>query len=410
MSVNKAEDLSKYSNNMGANVVTIGNYTYKDENGQDVDSGLSFDRIYTNLTATAEGIHNHKSLDFSNVGMPTQNSKGNQVKQLRQFHQTRLYIMDYDGVMAHNVEQQKRNTTYLISANLPEQFSYTVGSNWTQPFQQFSSATMNGLIQLGGKEAINRITGDQEAGNEIQSLTNRVMTIQTWNGSMPLDLKLRIPVIDDGHPSESSVGVGIRTNLVEALEFLGSLCLPKSSGHLGFYEPPPSPYDFSYTSYKKGSDGKYTDEVDNSKFNFHGQANNHARIMLQLGGMLLVDNVIVKSISVDYPNTKTMIRHWYAPGGTQVGTNGQSYLTPLLATVTINITTSEALTAQTYSKMLWLKQQTDQGSFKVSNSDIEKVQKYGGEAVGGLMNIAKKGLNMVSGGKLFPEENKEFNA
>jgi len=398
MPINKAEDLSKYANSNGANIVTIGNYTYKDENGN--DKTLSFDQIYTNLTADARGIHNHKSLDFSNVGMPTQKSDGNKVKQLRQFHQTRLYIMDYDGVMAHNVEQKKHNATYLISANLPEQFSYTVGSTWTQPFQQFSSATMNGLIQLGGKEAINRITGDQDAGNEIQSLTNRVMTIQTWNGSMPLNLSLRIPVIDDGHPAESSVGVGIRTNLVEALEFLGSLCLPKSSGHLGFYEPPPSPYDFTYTSYAKDKNGKYTNTVDNSKFNFYGQANNHARIMLQLGGMLLVDNVIVKDIKVEYPNTKTMIRHWYAPGGTQVGTAGQSYLTPLLANVTIDITTSEAITAQTYSKMLWLRQQTDQGSFKLNNAEVEKVQGYGIET----FDRIKKGVDRLFDGKGFSEQ------
>lgn len=341
----------------------------------------NFDTIYSSLINNqSKGVRYHKSLDFSNVGMPTVASKAGTdgVKFLRQFHQTRLYIQDYGGILRHSEQDVATCETYLISANLPEQFSYKIGSKWSQPFGSFTSDKVNALLQLGGHQLINDMTSTN-FGDNFQSTTARISTIMAWNGSEPLSLNLRIPVIDDGHPNESTTGSGLRTNLVEALEFLGSLCLPKGEkSALGFYQPPPSPYDFS--------------------FNSKTYSGNHARIMLQLGGMLLVDNVIIKGISVDYPNTKAMIRHWYKEPTTNAGASGSSYLTPLLASVNIDITTSEALTAQTYSKMLWLKTQTDQGSFKTSTAEAAKVANSGWNALKGLagntLDFSKNLLDM----------------
>lgn len=364
----KAENLEAYVRNTpDSDIITGGGF---------------FDTQYKNLTEGSNGVHYHKSLDFSNVGMPTSfNGNNDAAKRLRQFHQTRLYIMDYDGILGHGKELNAKNKTYLISANLPESFSYEIGSEWKQPFQQFSSDSINGLIQLGGKDAINTFT-KSNIGDELQSTVNRVSTIMAWNGSKPLSLSLEIPVIDDGHPNESVTGVGLRTNLVESLEFLGSLCLPKGGvGHLGFYQPPPSPYDFTLTN-------------DKNETIYSSKSNNHARIMLQLGGMLLVDNVIVTKVRVNYPNTKTMIRHWYS-NSMQVGESGISYLTPLLAKVTIDVTTSEALTKQTYSNMLWLKQQEDQGSFSYSTQEIKDMYEVGKTAAYGSLDSLKSGGNYL---------------
>lgn len=364
MALDLPENLSAYAPNQtrSGDVVTIGN---------------EFDTIYSNLINNqSKGVRYHKSLDFSNVGMPTvtSNAGTDGVKFLRQFHQTRLYIQDYGGILRHGEQDIATCETYLISANLPEQFSYSVGSKWSQPFGSFTSDKVNALLQLGGHQLINDMTGTN-FGDNFQSTTARISTIMAWNGSEPLSLKLRIPVIDDGHPNESTTGSGLRTNLVEALEFLGSLCLPKGEkSALGFYQPPPSPYDFTFTNSSTGNSNSYS--------------GNHARIMLQLGGMLLVDNVIVKGISVDYPNTKAMIRHWYKEPTTNAGASGSSYLTPLLATVNIDITTSEALTAQTYSKMLWLKTQTDQGSFDTSTAEAAEVASSSWNALKGLAGNA----------------------
>ena len=364
MALDLPENLSAYAPNQtrSGDVVTIGN---------------EFDTIYSNLiNSQSKGVRYHKSLDFSNVGMPTvtSNAGTDGVKFLRQFHQTRLYIQDYGGILRHGEQDAATCETYLISANLPEQFSYSVSSKWSQPFGSFTSDKVNALLQLGGHQLINDMTGTN-FGDNFQSTTARISTIMAWNGSEPLSLKLRIPVIDDGHPNESTTGSGLRTNLVEALEFLGSLCLPKGEkSALGFYQPPPSPYDFTFTNSSTGNSNSYS--------------GNHARIMLQLGGMLLVDNVIVKGISVDYPNTKAMIRHWYKEPTTNAGVSGSSYLTPLLATVNIDITTSEALTAQTYSKMLWLKTQTDQGSFDTSTAEAAEVASSSWNALKGLAGNA----------------------
>nr|DAQ46116.1 MAG TPA: hypothetical protein [Caudoviricetes sp.] len=363
MALDLPENLSAYAPNKTrkGDIVTIGN---------------EFDTIYSSLINNqSKGVRYHKSLDFSNVGMPTVASKAGTdgVKFLRQFHQTRLYIQDYGGILRHSEQDVATCETYLISANLPEQFSYKIGSKWSQPFGSFTSDKVNALLQLGGHQLINDMTSTN-FGDNFQSTTARISTIMAWNGSEPLSLNLRIPVIDDGHPNESTTGSGLRTNLVEALEFLGSLCLPKGEkSALGFYQPPPSPYDFS--------------------FNSKTYSGNHARIMLQLGGMLLVDNVIIKGISVDYPNTKAMIRHWYKEPTTNAGASGSSYLTPLLASVNIDITTSEALTAQTYSKMLWLKTQTDQGSFKTSTTEAKKFAKDTAAAGKGILN---NGINLIS--------------
>lgn len=384
MAWDNPEDLSAYANSQTTrdSIVSIADI---DKNGQ---IKTDFNTIYANLTDNPkQGIHYHKSLDFSNVGMPTMNSKAgtNGTKYLRQFHQTRLYIMDYGGILNHTEEEAQTSRTYLISANLPEQFSYQVGSDWSQPFGSFTSDKVNALIQLGGHQLLNDISGT-DFGENFQSTNARISTIMAWNGSKPLSLSLRIPVIDDGHPNDSTTGVGLRTNLVEALEFLGSLCLPKQNKSLlGFYQPPPSPYDFNYTyTNDKGAEQNRT------------YSGNHARIMLQLGGMLLVDNVIVKGIKVDYPNTKTMIRHWYKDG-INPGASGSSYLTPLLANVTIDITTSEALTAQTYSKMLWLKTQEDQGSFSTSDAEAadiaNKALDFGAGVLSNGLRVLKNGLS-----------------
>jgi len=377
MALDLPENLSKYAPNQTkqSDVVSIGN---------------DFDKIYADLLNNqGKGIHYHKSLDFSNVGMPTIASKAGTdgVKYLRQFHQTRLYIQDYGGILRHGKQDSAiKSETYLVSANLPEQFSYSIGSEWSQPFGSFTSDKINALLQMGGSQLLNDISGTNY-GDKYKSTTARISTIMAWNGSKPLSLSLRIPVIDDGHPNESTTGSGLRTNLVEALEFLGSLCLPKQgTGMLGFYEPPPSPYDFNFT---------YKDSKGDSKTITAKGNGNHARILLQLGGILLVDNVIIKGIHVDYPNTKTMIRHWYKEPSTNAGAKGSSYLTPLLANVTIDITTSEALTANTYSKMLWLKTQEDQGSFSGSEAEMRQEQS---EAVNFFKGVWNKGKDIWKDG------------
>jgi hypothetical protein len=176
---------------------------------------------------------------------------------------------------------------------------------------------------------------------------------------------LTIPVIDDNYGTKTTTD--INTNLVEALEFLSCLCLPGGTNSVDFYRPPPSPLQVSI------------DVTDNFTLNLN---TNFARIMVQIGGILLVDRCILKSVKVNYPNTKTLIKHTY-PQSIAPGNTGMSYLTPLLAEVTITFSTIEAMTSNLYSKMLWLKPQDGAGYM---HTDIVKK----------VVNAAKGAYNTVS--------------
>ena len=147
----------------------------------------------------------------------------------------------------------------------------------------------------------------------------------------------------------------MRTNLKEALEFLGCLSLPNLDGNLGFYTPAPSPLQLNI-------------KFNNQTYNI---SPNKARIMVQIGGMLFIDNCIIKNVSVSYPNTKALLRR------------DDGSLSPILAEVTISITTIETLTSKTYTKMLWLKQQPDQGNF---NLDVDSILEKGKQVAGIIGN------------------------
>jgi hypothetical protein len=218
----------------------------------------------------------------------------------------------------------------------------------------FASEEGNLALQFMGDVAKKSGITDKKIASGI----NRVSSLKIWGGSNPLSLTLKIPVLDDGHTSAPETQDGLQTNLVEALEILGSLCLPKytKSSVLGYYTPPPSPLNVNAVWTKTGE-----------KENSTTFGPSFARIMLQLGGILLLDHCIVDKIDVRYPNTKAMIKHDYTAG---------QYLHPLLAEVTITISTVEAMTINAYSDMLWLhpdSSKSDKPAAGALSSDVSSV-------------------------------------
>lgn len=334
-----------------------------------------FTAKYNKLVGKGGNLHYHKSLDFSDVGIPTNgDSTAETNKHLRQFHQTRIYVENFGNMNAHGKSSTANESqTYLISANLPETLSYKIGSSWDAPFNDLqANGKVNALMQFASTPIANAMGKD----NWVSSGVNRMGTMKVWNGSEPLSLNLSIPVIDDGHgPGQGSVG--INTNFVEALEFLGSLCLPKNSGQLGFYIPPPSPVNLNI---------KLTDNTGVNAQSTYG------RIMVQLGGMLLVDHCIITGINVRYPNTKTMIRHYYDTNTGVAGSkaSGTDYLVPLLAFVDISITTVEAMTSDYYSRMLWLKTDEEEAGGKHTGMGSGNVD------ISGIGNAVAAGVQKVA--------------
>lgn len=311
----------------------------------------------------------HKSLDFSNVNIPDNQNGGR--NDFRKFHQTRIFVQQFGGMQGHCKNQA--NGTFMISANLPKSINYNLQSEWSTPLDFMQSDYLNMAAQF--------IAPKLNAGDRVPSLFNRATTVQVWKGTKPLKLRLTFPVIDDGVTDS-------RTNLVEALEFLGSLVLPGQGSKLGFLTPPPAPTSFNVV-YGEGKDQSYS---------FTNVS--YGRITVLIGGILLLDNMIVTGVTVDYPNTKTLVRHDYTGFGNAVGTGGgQQYLTPLLAEVTLDIETIEAVTKQTYSKMLWLKPQRDMGNIDALNfpeiaSTIGNVAKATGN---GIKDVAKAAYNNTFG-------------
>lgn len=307
----------------------------------------------------------HKSLDFSNRGFKYTNNgygvsgnldatiENSDDYYLRAFHQMRIFIEIPNGMQAiinqHGKNLGGSNTTFLISSNLPETVSYQVRSNWSAPLSGFNIPLVNALAMLADNlfpESFKNYVPD--------SLVNRVQTIQVWNGVEPLGMQLTIPVLDDSHSGDGDIS----TNLAEALEILGSLALPtyNENEKFGFYTPPPTPYEltFKWKNQKVAATGDKNNSATKKLF-----TKNHAKVMIQLGGMLLIDNCIIKGIRVTYKDTKSQLLHKYARWGEKNA--GFKYLLPQLAEVTLDISTVEAMTSQVYSRMLWCRRQSNMG-------------------------------------------------
>lgn len=341
---------------------------------QEQIAGKDFTGILASLTNNdAKNRKKFRALDFSNLAMYGKDANGENV-QMRRWHQMTLYIQ---GTPMYN---GKDISNYIISSNLPESVSYTLQSTYDSPLSKFKGT---GLANL----AAQAISSGQGSG------ALRASTIKLWNGSNPMQLKLSIPVLDDGWSENNKNGNGFSTDFVEALEVLGSFCLPrfgkKQEGGANelqkaisafSYQAPPNPLAISVKYKSKDAEGNYTKDEETSL------TNNRGKIMCQLGGILLVDNCVLTSMSIEYPNTKAMIKHNYKDGKINEDENNVNigevnYLTPMIAKLNLTLEVPIALTAEDYSDMLWLKRQNRSTTFSIDTG------KLGGMAVDNLNEI-----------------------
>lgn len=306
----------------------------------------------------------HKSFDFSD-SWTNEKASTNEDKSVsadwkfRKFHQTAIFVKgDLGG-----------GNTYLITSNLPEKLGYSLTSHWETPLK-FG----NGLFNIGAQVLANA---------KAPSGVSRASSFMVWSGTDPLKIQLDIPVIDDGADSS-------KTNLMEALSILSLLVLPqKGNNSVGYYVPPPSPLKIQY-------------RLDTTDFKNLSSAGT-TRIMVQLGGMLLLDNCVIEKVDVEYPNTKAQVMHDYSKfKDRDVGfsNDGKKFLHPVLANIKITVSTIEALTSQTFYKMLWGLEQQGAGALRVDLNSLFRLKEA---AMGFLSGKSMSELSEILNGTTIKE-------
>lgn len=315
----------------------------------------------------------HKALDISGLGMnepsekqeytysvKTKDKNGNETTEQRTGQYK--YFDTQDDARFKRYHQMTIYTTkgFMITSNLPERIQYSLNSQWQSPLN-FGSASFNLLAQFANQIAKQK---NLKYIKDMKSGISRAGTVRIWGGTDPLVLNLTIPVVDD-YSGKSG------TNLVEALEKLGQLVLP-SYEERGWYTPPPSPLSVTFEGLNKSRVSK----EEKGKTDLTLSNSNWARTIVQLGGVLTLDHCIIENLTVNYPDTKTMIKHNYTQQGKAFAklkthddgstSHDYEYLHPLLAEVTLRISTVEAPTAGKYSSALWGRSQ----SYGVFSSDI----------------------------------------
>lgn len=309
------------------------------------DAVESFEVYSAAKSNTEKYKRSYRALDFSSVGLG--NSKDG--LKFRRYHQMTLYIYDLPSEEGFG---NTKGSNFVIASNLPETFTYSIGSEYEAPFNRFGSGLTNLVAQI--------------ATNGEYSSTLRAGSVKIWAGGKPLSFSVTIPVVDDAF--EGDIGNGFSTNFMESLEVLGRMCLPRLAteakpikgeknkfkyilSKVGALKPPPTParLDVTYDTDKKEilDNGKEVAITANKPIASTG------RIDVQLGGMLLVQNCILEGMNITYDNTKTMIKHDYSRANTYA--EKKEFLTPMTAKLTLNFSTVTLLTSQAYTDMLWLK-------------------------------------------------------
>lgn len=300
----------------------------------------------------------YRTLDFSSVGMFGLDGSNAADVELRRWHQMVMYLYTKDSSLATYNNEGKNE--FIIASNLPTNFSYGLSSNYNQPLSSFSNI---------GTGITNMLAQGFGGSNVLQA-----GSIAVWSGSSPLNITVTIPVLDDGWEGDNQNGFS--TNFMEALEVLSGFCLPSSpygsmsdtgekdnkiqravKAHALRAPPTPVSLDIKY--------GKKKDQQLNASGNF-------GYITVQFGGMLLVQQCILRSMTITYPNTKAMIKHQYS-GSTYYskvhGGGKKHFLTPIIAELTLNFFVPVAMTKDMYRDMLWSNSAAKTSNFSYDTSD-----------------------------------------
>lgn len=251
---------------------------------------------------------------------------------------------------------------YVITAQLPNSFSYNIGGNWSTPFKS--------VLDFSG---LNGLTSTLTSGQN--SALFGLATMSVWESPNPLQIQLTLQCIDD-------IGDGTGQNTLEAIDILSRWALPYTVNKWGMYSglPGPSvpPISITYNEYATDEKGEAYVTGKNTKTLAIGNLKNSTRLSVLVGGMLFMDNCILTDINVNYPNTKAQYLHDYSTAtftrGSKTSDAGIRLL-PVRCDITLTFKTIMGLTQTNFKNMLALRE-----NFNISNMNnigINELQDLG---------------------------------
>jgi len=278
----------------------------------------------------------------------------NKESDLKKYHQFTLYCGGKDIGKDYNHKERTLTSQFMLIGNLPPQITYSINNNFEAPL----SFGMSGMVNLVAQSMLGTSSGF------------RATTIKIWSGTDPLKISITLPIIDDNGNTSG-------TNFQECLEVLGRYALPEYNGKYGTYTNVPG----------SGGLNVWYNNSKGERTRLGEAGNNRSRITAQFGGILFMDWCAIEGFTVNYPNTKALILHDY-------GVANQGFkLLPLLAELTIKLTTLEGLTKTNFLNMLRLKNQSN-AVITLDTDDIPIV----GKVIDSTINAVSSAWDYVSGG------------
>lgn len=320
------------------------------------------------ITADSKNRIKKYCLDFTDTDMAAD-------QPLKRFHQVTIVGND----MKLNAKTDEKGQliggftngdTYMITAQLPPTFRYSIGGNWTQPLKT--------VLNFGSNALWSSLTNGQNSG------LFGLATMSVWESPNPLEIQLTLSCFDD-------IGSKTQQNTLEAIDILSRWSLPYMVTEYGMYAGLPGPgippVNIVYDKYQKNtSKDKKTGKEQTTITKVSDEKGEHFklsvsdkdinRLSVMIGGMLFMDYCILKSVDINYVNTKAQYLHDYHAAtftsGSKDNMDAGIRLLPIRCDITLTLSTVMGLTQTNFRNMLALRENNDPRN--LSSIDIRKIQ------------------------------------
>ena len=305
---------------------------------------------------------------------------------LKRFHQ--VVICGNDQKLTSKTDKDGKliggftnDRTYVITAQLPPTFRYSIGGNWSTPLKSvLDFSSFNGITSM--------ITSGQNSG------LFGLATMSVWESPNPLQIQLTLSCFDD-------IASSSRRNTLEAIDIFSRWSLPYMVNEYGMYVvlsgPAVPPISIAYNKYDEqtvdSGDGNKQTVYNKSKgsINLVVSKKDINRLSVMIGGMLFLDYCILKTVDVNYVNTKAQYLHDYHAAKFTNGSENLDAgirLLPVRCDITLTFETIMGLTQTNFRNMLALRENSNPGT--LNTIDVGAAQDWiGGNAaveVGNVMN------------------------